>query len=589
MRGSWRPAAHMKGLPFVSWTSRPGIDRWPAPDPLHHVALGSAQDGTSVAQAETSPLQDPHRKRAAVKLTIPSVLLVALATSPFAQAGTITGKVVDSLGNGVAGVNITAVGTNTPTITNGGTNAGGFFTTTITPDGVWELHFEPPPPPASTHLVKVIPNVNVSGTVNLGNVALSPGVALTGRTVRAVGLTPVPGVNLDVLVNNVELPLIGDTTNALGQFSIAVPKGVLEVRFKTEGTASPLLAPHKMEVALSAAKNVGDVLLKPGFILSAIVRRTSNNNPVVNADIDVFDSATDFKLFTPGDNTDGAGFVDVVVPSGTYDVEFCPQFSDKLVATTLLSQSVTSNKFLGTVLLANGVVLSGQVKDSKGVAHALVDVDMKFTATQAKVTLCNDNTDANGNYAVIVPTGTFDVKFTPPVSLPLGSQTISSVIISGDKTLNGTLPACVLVYCTSKASSVPNCTPHIVPPCNASLSAGSGSADIRCMPVPGGNAPAILVYTTNGAASTPIQNGFGFLCVKTGPGFFRVPNAALPGGAATTCTGAYLFDFGAYLAGPNPDVNLVPGASVDVQAWYRDTPNPGGANLSDAARFVLVP
>ncbi len=524
-----------------------------------------------------------------MKLTIPSILLAALATSPFAEAGTITGKVVDSLGNGVAGVNINAVGATTPTITNGGTNAGGFFTTTISPDGVYDLFFEPPPPPTTTHLVKVLSNVNVTGTVNLGNVTLPPGVALTGRTVRAVGLTPVQGVNLDVLVDNVELPLVGETTNALGQFSIAVPKGVIEVRFRTDGTAPPLLAPLKLEVALSASKNMGDVLLQPGFILSAIVRRQSNNNPVVGADVDVMDSASGFKLFTPGDHTDSAGFVDVVVPGGTYDVEFCPVFNDKLVATTLLAQTVSANKFLGTTLLANGVVLSGQVKDSNGNAYAKVDVDMKFTATQAKVTLCNDNTDTNGNYAVVVPTGTFDVKFTPPVYLPLGSQTIPSVSIQGDKTLNGTLPACVFVYCTSKASSVPNCTPHIVPPCTASLTAGAGSANIRCLPVPGGSAPGILVYTTNGAAATPIQNGFGFLCIKTGPGFFRVPTAKLPGGAATTCTGAYVFDFGAYLAGPNPDANLVPGASVDVQAWYRDTPNPGGANLSDAARFVLVP
>ena len=34
---------------------------------------------------------------------------------------------------------------------------------------------------------------------------------------------------------------------------------------------------------------------------------------------------------------------------------------------------------------------------------------------------------------------------------------------------------------------------------------------------------------------------------------------------------------------------LVPGVGIDLQAWYRDPPNPGGANLTNAGRFVLFP
>jgi hypothetical protein len=30
-------------------------------------------------------------------------------------------------------------------------------------------------------------------------------------------------------------------------------------------------------------------------------------------------------------------------------------------------------------------------------------------------------------------------------------------------------------------------------------------------------------------------------------------------------------------------------ATVDLQAWYRDPPNPGGANLTNAGSFVLGP
>ena len=34
---------------------------------------------------------------------------------------------------------------------------------------------------------------------------------------------------------------------------------------------------------------------------------------------------------------------------------------------------------------------------------------------------------------------------------------------------------------------------------------------------------------------------------------------------------------------------LIPGASVDIQAWYRDPANPGGANLTNAGTFVMCP
>ena len=37
--------------------------------------------------------------------------------------------------------------------------------------------------------------------------------------------------------------------------------------------------------------------------------------PVANADIDVIDTTTKAQLYTPGDNTDASGFVDVVTES----------------------------------------------------------------------------------------------------------------------------------------------------------------------------------------------------------------------------------------------------------------------------------
>jgi hypothetical protein len=37
------------------------------------------------------------------------------------------------------------------------------------------------------------------------------------------------------------------------------------------------------------------------------------------------------------------------------------------------------------------------------------------------------------------------------------------------------------------------------------------------------------------------------------------------------------------------DPSLAAGASVDLQCWYRDPPNPGQANFTSALRFVICP
>jgi hypothetical protein len=61
------------------------------------------------------------------------------------------------------------------------------------------------------------------------------------------------------------------------------------------------------------------------------------------------------------------------------------------------------------------------------------------------------------------------------------------------------------------------------------------------------------------------------------------------GGSAGACNGSLAFDFNAYFAQQTSNPSLIWGASVDLQAWYRDPPNPGGANLTNAGSFVLGP
>jgi hypothetical protein len=369
-------------------------------------------------------------------LSLATLLLAAPALADF-----ITGRVVTPGGVGIPGVNIDCfdLSGNELDLANDGTDASGNFTTTVLDGpGVYRFVFWPPPPPATTHLPLAIDDVVVVGTKVLGDVTLSPGVSLSGRAVRA-GSIPVANVTLSVLdgPTNTEILLDQTETGAFGTFNLPVPAHAIELRL--DGTTAGLgLASVALELAPAGNTALGDILLPPGFTVSATVR-TSGGSPVSGADLDFVLRPGGQEAYTPDDNTSASGLVSVVVAAGTYDIEICPKAADPLAGTVLLSQVVSGNLNLGIITLQNGVLLSGTVTDSFADPAQGVDVNVNVSSTGASVFLCSDNTDAAGAYSVRVPTGTYDVRFTAP-GCPV-RDTHLGVVVSGNTVLNGMLPA----------------------------------------------------------------------------------------------------------------------------------------------------
>jgi alpha-tubulin suppressor-like RCC1 family protein len=141
------------------------------------------------------------------------------------------------------------------------------------------------------------------------------------------------------------------------------------------------------------------------------------------------------------------------------------------------------------------------------------------------------------------------------------------------------------VYCTSKPSSIPGCVPGLRSRGMPSASSSKGFL-LTASPLPG-QSLGLFLYTTGGAATAPIQNSYGFLCIEP----LGIQRVASQGSAGTpgSCDGALELDFNTYFAQQTTNPGLLWGSSVDVQAWYRDPPNPGGANLTDAGHFVVYP
>jgi len=379
-----------------------------------------------------------------MSLRVPTAMLLLLALTPAVRADLITGKVVNAQGQGIANVNIDAVNNGSggdPDLFNDGTDALGNFSTTVLPGGTYDFVFNPPG--GSAYAVLTLKDVVVAGTKNLGLVTLPTGAVVSGQVKNAQG-QPLAGINFDVVdpVSGDVLDTPGDLSNDFGQFSFVVPLGTWDITLESTADTGAQMAPLLLTKTFTGNLNLGVITMQTGFTLSGTLLKP-NFSGVSGADLDVLDAAGN-ELYTPGDNSGSTGFVDVIVPAGTYSIEFCPVLSDKLVSKLLTGIVVAGNGSFGTVQLQAGQFLSGTVENALGQPLQNVDVDARFTVGGAEIPLCSDNTDAAGFYQVVVPgSSTIDVTFTPTYDVPYASETITGVVITTVSTVqDGALPDC---------------------------------------------------------------------------------------------------------------------------------------------------
>jgi len=205
------------------------------------------------------------------------------------------------------------------------------------------------------------------------------------------------------------------------------------------------------------------------------------------------------------------------------------------------------------------------------------------------------------NDTLLVQEGVTQINGVTVLSLPT-SQDAFAISPNGryvifEATLTGNLNGAFLIdlqgcrpgttYCTAQTPSLPNCFPDFSTTGLPSASQPSGF-QIDFGPVPGQEI-GVFLYTTQGPAAVPLVTSFGLLCIQTGEGFHRIQPAVNSRGTSGVCDGTLSMDFNAFFATQTGDPLLVAGAQVDLQVWYRDPPNPGTANLSNALQFIMCP
>lgn len=359
----------------------------------------------------------------------------ALFLACSAQAADLTGTLMGP-GGPVQGANLDvfdeATGDEIPLV-NDGTDPNGVFLVTVPDNATYEVHFVIPP---ELRLVsRIVGGVVVTtGTHNMGIVGVEQGALLTGTVVRQVGGTPVVGADTDVVRSDTGETVFtpGDNTDASGVFGVVVPLTTVELA--VEPVKLDRLVGILLEgIAVAGDTNVGTLQAEPGALLSGTVVRASNGTPVVGADTDTIDAATGQTIPTAGDNTDDFGVFSVVVPFRDVHVVIEPQKADRLVAHVTPDISIAGDTNIGTIALDGGALLFGHVvRASNGTPVSGADTDADDAFTGASIPTPGDNTDANGDFSVVVPFGTIQFTIEPRKTDRLVAYRKVDLDIAGD-------------------------------------------------------------------------------------------------------------------------------------------------------------
>lgn len=191
--------------------------------------------------------------------------------------------------------------------------------------------------------------------------------------------------------------------------------------------------------------------------LSGFVRDASGN-PIANVDLDFIDPVTGVKLTTPNDNSDAAGFYNVCVLPGEYNVTFAPSPGSHFLGRQFGRFNLSTSQELN-VVLDLGVAVSGTIRDTAGNPVGNVDADAD-RLPGGRVFTPDDNSDpVTGSYWLVLSPASYRLRFDPPPGSRFRGQQLDSVLIARDTTINITLLEGVLLsgrVSDESAVAVPN-------------------------------------------------------------------------------------------------------------------------------------
>ncbi len=348
----------------------------------------------------------------------------------------LTGQVVDEAGVGIGGLDLDLINPGTGLslpLSGDFTLSDGSFTMVVcqvTTPGNYLLHVNPVPSQLFFPLRDV--PLTLAGSADLGIFTLDTAAILQGRVVGE-SFEILPFVDLDFTdsVTGTAQQFSGDFTLADGTFSTKVPPGFWDVQFTASPASTTLdMVPRELrDTLIDGISNLGDVRLRQGRPITGLVV-DQVGIPVVNADVDARDLITGEKIVTPGDNTNSSGVFQILVPEGQFELEIDPEAGSTLVPLLLNVVVPVSGLDVGSLILEEGVAVSGLVADGSGAIVPGTDLDFIISATGVEIPTAHDNANSSGQFSVQVVPSTYDIAFRPSFVSGLAPLVVPSVAVT---------------------------------------------------------------------------------------------------------------------------------------------------------------
>ncbi|MEQ1831518.1 MAG: FlgD immunoglobulin-like domain containing protein [Candidatus Eisenbacteria bacterium] len=192
----------------------------------------------------------------------------------------------------------------------------------VIPAGTYDVIGVPPLGPVFA--ARALRRVVVSAATDLGDVTLPAGANLFARTLDSA-LAPVAGVDclVDSLPSGHRLALVNPQSDAAGNVSAVVTPGSLRVAFAP--AVSTRLLPVVFEpLEVTAATDLGNVILRDGHWVDFRVREAGTGRPIAGAVLEFIDATTGRTALTLGDTTDAAGAARVTLDRVGYQLVVRP-------------------------------------------------------------------------------------------------------------------------------------------------------------------------------------------------------------------------------------------------------------------------
>ncbi len=316
------------------------------------------------------------------------------------------------------------------------TNMSGFYTVCV-PNGVYNISYAPPP---GSHLLgQWRYNESLFNSNPQIDITLDFGKVLWG-TVRSPDGLGIGMVDLDAdnISTGVRIFTPNDNSaDTTGAFWIVVPSGDYRIRFQHLLSGSRW-RPLQIDSLAVFADTELNVILSSGMFFSGYVTDT-NGQAIENISVDFRNMNTGEKIYLGANKTDTAGFYNIVVPTGLFQLRYVPPPGSRYIGLAIDSVAIDTD-LVRDQTLQSGWLISSFVHDSTGNPLELADLDIIQESTGIKLFTPNDKTDSLGMATISLLPDTYTIRVQPPPGSIYDRLVVTGAAINSDTSFDFTLP-----------------------------------------------------------------------------------------------------------------------------------------------------